>query len=567
MLRVSLEGEDSTDAIRALIDEAYEAFRWCAAGTSDDPTFGKFVNDDHLYTAMRWAHRRAEGEPERLGAAAALYLIQNRRSIFKGYPSQLPDPFTHHTVGAQFLPGSARRLAEQIASQLIPSWPDDEATKAARIQLQRLLTDITNTADSAMVQWNEDAFATAESRVVDALKAYQLHPHVLLEKLFAEEVPDEDLDEAGDLDDDLDEAGDLDDDLDEARDPDDDLDEARDPDDDLDEARDPDDDLDETGGPDDDLDEAGGPDDDLDEADALSHGVGQSAPGGSSSRAFSGGSPSEGHGNHNSSSREAKRFSSTRPASAVATVVRWVRRHATMAIVILMVACVTATAMCLRTFPAAADLVIGERSTASEAPIDRFVPPPMPPGGKILGFPNVLPNTTVRLFLMSDGPNPVALDQTTNGVPPTVSPGEVSTTTVNVTFQVWLSVTDEEREVDQPLRMWINATAPMVIHDATLMATERLEGPERPDLNTEVSVTGGVLNGGKGIVVEPLPPTEEGRVIYQFQVRARPQAASNDYPCGYSAASVQVAVQKTGSDSRVAVTTPYPLYVPRGEDC
>lgn len=519
MLRVSLEGEDSTDAIRVLTDEAYEAFRWCAAGTSDDPTFGKFVNDDHLYTAMRWAHRRAEGEPERLGATAALYLIQNRRSIFKGYPSQLPDPFTHHTVGAQFLPGSARRLAEQVASRLISAWPDDDATQGARIQLQRLLTDITNTADSAMVQWNEDAFATAESRVVDALKAYRLPPHVLLEQLLAEEFADDDLDEADDPDGHLDEEGD-----------------------------DPDDDLGEEGGPDDSSADGDGD---------LSDGVGRSAPKGSS-RDVNGGSPPEDH-NHKS---RGNRFLLTRPASAVATAVRWVRRHATTAIVVLMVVCVAATALCLRTFPALANFVIGERSTASEAPTDRFVPPPMPPGDKILWSPNVLPNTTVRLFLMSDGPNPVAVDQTTNGVPPTVSPGEVSTTTVNVTFQVWLSVTDEEREVDQGLRMWINATAPMVIYNATLMATERLEGPERPDLNTEVSA-----NGGKAIDVEPLPPTEEGKVIYQFQVRARPQAASNDYPCGYSAASVQVAVQKTGSDSRVAVTTPYPLYVPRGEDC
>ena len=533
MLRVSLEGEDSTDVIRVLTDEAYEAFRWCADRTWSDPTFGKNVNDDRLYTAMRWAHRRAENEPERLGAAAALHLIQDRRLIFKGYPRQLPDPFTPHTVGAQFLPGSARRLAEQIASRLIPEWPDYEVTKAARIRLQRLLTDITESADNTEVRWNEDAFTTAESEVVNALKAYQLPRHVLLAQLHAEE-DSPDVDEGGDPDDDLDEGGDPDDD---------DLDEGGDPDDDLDEAGDPDDD---------DLDEAGGD---------LSQGAGRRAPH-VTGREVNGGSPSEDHDNHNSPLREGKRLSSRRPAAAVATAVRWVRRHATTAIVVLMVACVAATALCLRNFPALADLVIGERSTASEPPTDRFVPPPMPPGEKILGFPNVLPNTTVRLFLMSDGPNPVALDQTTNGVPPAVSPGEVSTTTVNVTFQVWLSVTDEERQVDQGLRMWINATAPMVIHDATLMATERLEGPERPDLNTEVSA-----NGGKAIDVEPLPPTEDGKVIYQFQVRARPQAASNDYPCGYSAASVQVAVQKTGSDSRVAVTTPYPLYVPRGEDC
>jgi len=247
---------------------------------------------------------------------------------------------------------------------------------------------------------------------------------------------------------------------------------------------------------------------------------------------------------------------------------RWRKLLAPIALVLVGATAAVAT---LLVRPSLAGLQDQGQSASNAAPVDRYVIPPLPPGDKQLYSPTALPNTTVRLFLMSDGLNPVAVDQTTNGVLPTVSAYPISTTTVNATFQVWLSVTDENRAVDQGLRMWINATAPMVIHDATLMVDPLIEGPLKPELNSRVERREGsdeppLVNGGKAVTVEALPPSEDRAVIYQFQVRARPQDTSNDYPCGFSAASVQVAVQ-VGTDSRKAVTTPYPLYVPSGEDC
>lgn len=247
---------------------------------------------------------------------------------------------------------------------------------------------------------------------------------------------------------------------------------------------------------------------------------------------------------------------------------RWRKLLAPIAFVLVGATAAVAT---LLVRPSLAGLQDQGQSASSEAPVDRYVIPPLPPGDKELHSATVLPNTTVRLFLMSNGVEPVAVDQTTNGVLPTVSAYPISTTTVNATFQVWLSVTNEDRPVDQGLRMWINATAPMVIHDATLMVDPQNEGPLKPELNSRVERQEGsdeppLVNGGKAVTVEALPPSEDRAVIYQFQVRARPQDTSNDYPCGFSAASVQVAVQ-VGTDSRKAVTTPYPLYVPGGEDC
>lgn len=219
--------------------------------------------------------------------------------------------------------------------------------------------------------------------------------------------------------------------------------------------------------------------------------------------------------------------------------------------------------------PSLAGLQDQGQSASVDPPVDRYVIPPLPPGDRQLFSPNALPNTTVQLFLMSNGPDPVAQSQTTNGVLPTVSAYPMSTTTVNATFQVWLSVANEEYPVDRDLRMWINATAPMVVHDATLMDTPRHEGPPRPEMNsvvTDVEGSDPQVDGGKAVAVEALPSSKDRAVIYQFQVRARPQESSNDYPCGFTAASVTVAVQ-VGTDSRKAVATPYPLYVPGGEDC
>lgn len=92
------------------------------------------------------------------------------------------------------------------------------------------------------------------------------------------------------------------------------------------------------------------------------------------------------------------------------------------------------------------------------------------------------------------------------------------------------------------------------------MKTPLKESIPQPELNT--------VNGIGGKAVE-VPSLDDGDVLYQFQVVARPDRTNNGYFCGYNAKFVQVMVRsedktKTSQDG---VVTPYPLYVPRGEGC
>lgn len=241
--------------------------------------------------------------------------------------------------------------------------------------------------------------------------------------------------------------------------------------------------------------------------------------------------------------------------------------RAVVAVPLLMLVGALVAVMLFKAFPVAPRTLFGPTL------VDSYPIPPLPEGPKELWSPTALPNTTVQLLLMSDGPKPKKEDQTTNGVLPGVAARQVSSTTDTVTFQVWLSVTDiaKNADTDKGLLLWINATTPMVVQGARLMFDPVNEGPEKPELDS-VAKNGGVP-GATSTAVEPLPRVEGAHVIYQFQVKSRPEDTSNAYACGFNPASVQVAVQvvdpanRGKPDSRKAVVTPYPLYVPRGTEC
>lgn len=197
--------------------------------------------------------------------------------------------------------------------------------------------------------------------------------------------------------------------------------------------------------------------------------------------------------------------------------------------------------------------------------VDSYPIPPMPEGPKELYSPTALPNTTVKLFAMTDGPRPSADAQTVNGWLPDVAALPVSTTYDSVTFQVWLSVIEPgvNPDTDRGLEMWIDATPPMVVTDSKLMLDEVHEGPDKTELDSVF--VDGLLNGGTSITVDPLPPDPNTPVIYQFQVHSESEDSNDTYPCGFNPVSVTVAVKLKGNDK--AVVTPYQLYVPRGKSC
>lgn len=212
--------------------------------------------------------------------------------------------------------------------------------------------------------------------------------------------------------------------------------------------------------------------------------------------------------------------------------------------------------------------LFGSQDSVSSDPSKLVVIPPMPPPIGAVQSPDALPNTTIRLFLMSDGSNPVPANQTMNGVLPTVSAAVVPAVSESVTFRVWLSVTNVDAPPDRDLKMSIQATNPMVVEKSMLMSDETHAGPSKPELNSVIDTKHNfAVSGGGYTDVGPLPAIVGAKVVYQFTVKARPSETDNGYVCGYNPKSVQVNVQIGGDDSRKAVTTPYPLYVVRGVNC
>lgn len=237
--------------------------------------------------------------------------------------------------------------------------------------------------------------------------------------------------------------------------------------------------------------------------------------------------------------------------------IRGLRPAAAVALSLIVGAAITVGLFAL--FPAIPKKLFGPKL------VDSYTVPPTPEGPKELYSPTALPNTTVRLFPMTDGPRPSLEAQTVNGWLPDVAARPMSATYDSVTFQVWLSVTDPEvdPDTDRGLEMWINATPPMVVTNSRLMLDPVHEGPDKKELNSVFKE--GVLNGGTFISVDPLPESPDHAVIYQFQVQAESEETNSSYPCGFNPGSVTVAVKLKGNDK--VVVTPYQLYVPRGKSC
>lgn len=192
--------------------------------------------------------------------------------------------------------------------------------------------------------------------------------------------------------------------------------------------------------------------------------------------------------------------------------------------------------------------------------VDSYPIPSLPPPVESVDSPLTLPNTSVRLFFMDHGSEQAAADQTVNGRLPVAAAAVMPLQYQIATFQVLLKKTHADADADTNLKLWIQAPLPMDITGATLMKNPVKESIPQPELDT---VNG---NGGKAVDV---PSLDDGDVLYQFQVVARPDRTNNGYFCGYNAKFVQVMVRsgdKTAT-SQDGVVTPYPLYVPRGEGC
>ncbi|ODQ93106.1 hypothetical protein BHQ17_14580 [Mycolicibacterium holsaticum] len=192
--------------------------------------------------------------------------------------------------------------------------------------------------------------------------------------------------------------------------------------------------------------------------------------------------------------------------------------------------------------------------------VDSYPIPSLPPPVEGVDSPLTLPNTRVQLFFMEQGSQQGATDQTVNGRLPVATAAVMPLQYQIATFQVLLSKTRADADADSNLKLWVQAPLPMDINGATLMKTPLKESIPQPELNT--------VNGIGGKAVE-VPSLDDGDVLYQFQVVARPDRTNNGYFCGYNAKFVQVMVRsedktKTSQDG---VVTPYPLYVPRGEGC
>ncbi|MGJ6127255.1 hypothetical protein QN239_32265 [Mycolicibacterium sp. Y3] len=194
--------------------------------------------------------------------------------------------------------------------------------------------------------------------------------------------------------------------------------------------------------------------------------------------------------------------------------------------------------------------------------VDSYPIPSLPPPVEGVDSALTLPNTSVRLFFMDQGSEQTAADQTVNGRLPVAAAAVMPLEYQIATFQVLLSKAhkDDASAADTNLKLWIQAPLPMDITGATLMKTPVKESIPQPELNT--------VNGNGGTAVD-VPSLDDGDVLYQFQVVARPDRTNNGYFCGYNAKFVQVMVRsedKTAT-SQDGVVTPYPLYVPRGEGC
>ncbi|GEM_PF-1910776 len=209
------------------------------------------------------------------------------------------------------------------------------------------------------------------------------------------------------------------------------------------------------------------------------------------------------------------------------------------------------------------DLQAEEAQPEAPAGSPVIPPPPLPPRISEVQAPNALPNTNVRLFLMSDGANPVPTSQTLNGALPEVQAATVPSVYQRVTFQIWLSVREEKMDPDNKtnkLFVSIQVPPPMAVEQAMRMTDPSHKGEDADELET-------LPDGSGGGRVE-IPPLIWGtEVIYQFDVIARPTETNSGYMCGYNPKYVQVQIQREGIDSRSAVVTPYPLYVARGENC
>lgn len=193
--------------------------------------------------------------------------------------------------------------------------------------------------------------------------------------------------------------------------------------------------------------------------------------------------------------------------------------------------------------------------------VDSYPVPALPPRIEGVDSALTLPNTTVQLFWMSHGSQQATADQTANGRLPAVSAAVMPPEYQIATFQVLLSRTHKDADADTNLKLWIQVPTPMMVVGATLMKDPVHEGEPQDALNSLDKD-----NGGSAVKV---PSLDDGDVLYQFRVEARPDRTNNGYLCGYNAKFVQVMVRsedKTNT-SQDGVVTPYPLYVPRGEGC